>query len=72
MSNLDYPISILCVKLSKLSQHRPASFEDAKKEANQLNGINRAINILRDEKRGDEVKEKRWKEKIKRIKIKGG
>lgn len=69
MSNLKFPIEALKLTLTIISTGNPRSAKGRKSKVNQMDGMQRAINILRDEKMGDEVKERRWKEKIKRIKI---
>jgi len=63
MSNLDFTISLLVYVLSKLSQFQPASFKVVKERFDKLNGMNRAINILEEEKRKDEMEERGTREK---------
>jgi hypothetical protein len=69
MSNLEFTISPLTYVLSKISQPQPASIKIAKERFDKITGMNRALHILEDEKKGDDVKEKRWKEKMSRIKM---
>ena len=78
MSNLDYPISLLVIKLSKLSQPDavtvfPPPPKVLKEKAGRLNALNRAINILRDKKLEDEIgereKEEEEKDSDKNIKL---
>ena len=63
MSNLDHPISILVAEGRRVSHSIPASNEDTVKKVSQLNGLNRAIQILLNEQKKDEMKEREKKEK---------
>lgn len=63
MSNLDYPISVLEDKGAKFSTALLLSGVNQIQRTNHLAGIRRAINILREEKRKDEMEEKEKKEK---------
>lgn len=58
MSNLKYAIYLLIIKFSKLSQPHPTSAKEMTDKAEKLNGLNRAICILKEEKKKDEMKER--------------
>lgn len=65
MSNLDWAIGALKITLTVITKRHPKSPEELIKKANQLDGVNRAISILRDEKKKDEIKEREKKEREK-------
>jgi hypothetical protein len=58
MSNLDHPISILIAAGGKITLRHRTSAEEMFDDVSELNAINRAISILHDEKRKDEMKKK--------------
>ena len=53
MSNLDHPISVLIREGGRISNSLPQSAKEITKFVKKLNGINRALSILEDEKRKD-------------------
>lgn len=54
MSNLKFPIEALKLTLTIISTGNPASAKGLESKANQMDGMRRAINILKDEKYKDE------------------
>ena len=67
MSNLDYPISLLKEAGDKISITLNMTGVEQVQMMNQLNGVIRAINILREEKMKDEDEEREKKENLKNI-----
>ncbi len=66
MSDLGYPISILATKILNLSRNHPDLSKELTSKVAKLNAINKAINILKDEKKKEEIKER--EELLKRYK----
>lgn len=62
MSNLDCPISILLVEAKEISASLLLTGENKIQLTKKLNGIDRAINILRNEKMKDKIEEREKKE----------
>ena len=62
MSNLGLPISALVATIDIFTKHHPTSAKEMKDKIAHLDGLNRAISILRDEKRKDELEERRKRE----------
>ncbi|MCK4792093.1 MAG: hypothetical protein KAV87_50660 [Desulfobacteraceae bacterium] len=67
MSNLKFPIDALKLTLTIISSGNPTSAKGLTSKANQADGMNRAISILRGEKRKDEIKEREKREIVKEI-----
>ena len=63
MSNLDWAIGALKLTLTIISKRHPESAAELTKKANQADGVNRAISILKDEKKKDEREERGKKER---------
>ena len=57
MSNLKFPIEALKLTLTIISTGNPRSAKGKKSKVNQMDGMQRAISILRVEKRKDEKEE---------------
>ena len=70
MSNLKYPIYLLIIKLSKLSQSDPILAKEMTNKAEKLNGLNRAICILKEYKHQDEREERKKMKKLGFVRIK--
>lgn len=66
MSNLDYSIAALIAKGTKLTLRHATSPEEMWDNVGKLNGINRAISILKEEKRKDKSK-KEYREHFNKI-----
>lgn len=62
MSNLEWAIGALKLTLTIISKRHPRSHEELTRKANQADGVNRAISILKNEKKKDELEEREKKE----------